>query len=176
MNYYNEGGGSSVENYKNVFGEVENYAISKKIFLIAMTLLFAIFCVGIHTISFSNKLTIKENWGISIPQEWNMVYHSESEDSWFGDGIRYTIYEANTISTLGISLCNTYDKEMETVVTELVEQLDIPEEYLPDWEISYQWEKIRDGITPLDEKYFDKEMYIIWFPETEKAILVELFL
>ena len=100
----------------------------------------------------SAKKTIKHKYGVSIPRDAVLEYSFKTAASFHGDGVRYYVFKFENEPTQIISKMQSRNSKSSEQYDELKEDLlyyfksalemsdvDIAEDYLPDWDIQFEW-------------------------------------
>lgn len=108
------------------------------------------------------------NWSIDISKDYKEIYSTDSGASFHGDGERYNVlqYKNSNDVLLSENFTNSKNTDMEFEVWEILGHLDIPKEYLPDFQNSYQY----FATTKEDHS----RIYFIFVPDTKKLYVVEM--
>lgn len=165
--------------------------MKKMILIICNIVIVCLFSVLLSGCSFSRTELecIELNWGIYLPSEVEEVY-SESEETFSGDGTRYTVVFLQEESLYYVddfyTSKNSFFEEAVDYWTGKME-FEVPEEYLYDWEVEYSWkyfgrdsysEEVTEGLETDEVFYLNyfKDMYMIFYPETSRMIIVQHFI
>lgn len=129
---------------------------------------------------FSTRHIYELNWNIKLPSKLHEIYNYKREMSFRGDGYRYTVYKAQNnfdFDEMFIDLDNTITKKtngdftsaekskIETIVKDIVSNLNIHETYLPPFEYKYLWSKL--------QKPYNDVFIIIYFMDSCTLYLIE---
>lgn len=115
---------------------------------------------------------IYENWHIRLPENGEEIYYTDSGASFHGDGQRYSVYEYSKeeIINKAFPWKNKKDKNIETEIKEVVEQLkeqdvEIPEKYKIDLNKKYEYMvKTKDD---------NSKLYLVHIIGENKIYLIE---
>ena len=154
--------------------------MGKKKIIIISVIVFAILCfiIGYYICA---KITdyspvIKANWNIDFAAytDTTEIYSIDNVKSILGDGYRYYIFQYENED--GVSemfdwsneegktrYCPTYTK----TVNEWLKQINVPEEYYPDYSSCKYW---------YNKKEDNSEIIILWNDTKDKLYVVELFM
>lgn len=121
---------------------------------------------------------IETNWNIELPDQMELVYTTDTTtNSWFGDGDRYTVFKLKEEPTefIELYLKKTY-KEFEdpikmeaafkVAVNANLIRLDIPAEYLPNWQKEYGWK---------DLESYNNTIFIMYFYDSHQLFILESY-
>lgn len=121
--------------------------------LITINLLIFLFVVsGCNSELDSAKKTIKHHYGVTIPNDAVLEYSFKTSTSFHGDGVKYYIFKFEHEPTQIVSKMQSKNSKSLEQYGELKEDLlyyfksalgmysdNIAEDYLPDWEIEFEW-------------------------------------
>lgn len=84
---------------------------------------------------------IELNWGIRLSGSYKEIYSIDSGASFHGDGERYHIFEYNPKEDIINALEWRYDENkcIEQSISEILERLNVPDEYSPGFKYKYQY-------------------------------------
>ena len=104
--------------------------------LAAALLIIAIKFIGVIIIGSSaafagDAMVYRANWGINIPA--SKQEYSLDDTGWFGDGIKYTVFEVKTENELTDSITGKPDGTFISDFEKNFSDLGADEYYLPDW-------------------------------------------
>lgn len=110
------------------------------------------------------------NWEVQLPAAMTELYH-ESEDSFRGDGIRYTVFSVDAPDEYFAGFKDERWDKFETAFDGYVKSsgFDIPENYLPDFEKPYAYTFYTD------EKMYDYAL-LVYIEEDDLLLVCEFFL
>jgi len=143
----------------------------KKPLIITVIALFVTAIVGVLVFAFYDQrytLNIRSNWGIELPAPSKEIYYTDDGPSWMGDGIRYHLFLYNDVKKINKAFEweNTSNIPMESEIVKLIESIDVPDEYAPDFNRKY--------------KYFIKKssedsstLYLIFYEDTNRLYIIE---
>ena len=102
------------------------------------------------------------NWGIELPDDLEQIYHMSTPKSFHGDGFRYTILknEKESMKFEGFnkgSWCINIE-----FAEKILEELDIPIEHQPDFNMQYIWRRL--------EKY--NNTLLLLYDEIKKTLYI----
>lgn len=148
--------------------------------ILIILILLPIILYIIGKIYFSTNRIYELNWKIDLPSNTNVVYNYKSEISFRGEGYRYTVYETRNefnfdemfldVDLKKIDKSNgdsaSVDKEfVEKDAVDIINNMDIPELYLPPFEEPYMWTKLK--------KPYNDILFIVYFPQRTTLYLIE---
>jgi len=118
---------------------------------------------------FSTARVIEMNWGVSVPDGFEEIYHVKTPASFHGDGERYTVFEAKGGAAPGIgAFSNGRDAAAEMFVNAIMNNLEVPENKRPDTS-DYRWKSYSKS--PQEED--GSSMIVIYTPENKRMYFVE---
>ena len=90
---------------------------------------------------------IYANWSIQLPSSYTEVYSTDDGQSFNGDGRRYHVFQYEDINDIENSLDWKTNKNtiVENQVIEIMNNLDIDDMYLMDFEQTYRYIEKYDG-------------------------------
>ena len=90
---------------------------------------------------------INTNWSIQLPSSYTEVYSTDDGQSFNGDGRRYHVFQYEDINDIENSLNWKTNKNtiVENQVIEIMNNLDIDDMYLMDFEQTYRYIEKYDG-------------------------------
>jgi hypothetical protein len=139
--------------------------------IILLTLIIAAIAVPIGIYSygkarFTEKYAIGVNWGVAIPEDFNEEYHTRTL-SFHGDGERYTVYDASPQNSFVSGFSAVKDREIETFVSEIIQRLEVPADYQPDYKTVYAWKK--------NQKSDNSTLVMLYSSESKRLYVVQEF-
>lgn len=110
---------------------------------------------------------IQLNWSIDVSKNYDEIYSIDSGASFHGDGERYHIFQYKNSSDLlsSLNLMSGKNTDMESNVMEILNSLQIPAEYIPDFQRDYQY----NATTATDSS----RIFFIFVPDTKKLYIIE---
>lgn len=107
------------------------------------------------------------NWSIDLPDSYREVYSADSGPSFHGDGERYHIFEYRNGDEINQALKWSKGKNalLEEEVNEILDKLNIPEEYMPDYDEEYKFS--------IKAKTDSSIIYLIYTPDTGRLYIIE---
>ncbi len=110
------------------------------------------------------------NWGLELPKGYTVVYETETEASFGGDGLRCHVFTWQDSSALEELLSwSEKDEESIALAKEMLEELEVPEETWPDFSACLSWHgNIREE-DPRDQ------LVILYIPEGATLWVLESF-
>ncbi len=142
----------------------------KKFFLIIFTL----FIIGILFYLFSHyTMEINLNWDINIPIEDKLIYYEDGKDeddiNFHGDGRNYVVLEYNDerkIEKLSkINWISGKNKEVEIKALEVIEAIEVDNQYIIDFTKDYQYFYKEINKTNFIIIFYHKENNIVYIVE-----------
>ena len=114
--------------------------------VMAMIILIVLIVIGTLFYVYSkNQNSFVDNWNIKLPDQIVSIYHQYPESSFHNDGIYYEVYDMSH-QQLDLSLQSQKNQEVEQNFNQCVEEVNIPEKYLPDFSKDYEYYiKNKDG-------------------------------
>lgn len=114
------------------------------------------------------KTNIENNWNLSLPKNLHLIYYCHSKDMWFGEGIRYDVYDTREATS-------SFVKEIDT--NYFLSEYD--QKKILSWLNSIGVEDIQipvfSNITAV--KFMDEpdgsEMYILYEEENNKVYFIQ---
>lgn len=133
--------------------------------------LFLLFLVVVYnfTKEFNNYTNIVDtNWDIQLPKNLIEFYKADSGPSFHGDGERYHVFEFENSDdfTSSIQWCHNKNLVFECNIEEILEELNIPKEFYPDFQCDYEYYFKTD----LEDS---SEIYIVFIPDLNKVYVIE---
>jgi len=117
---------------------------------------------------------IQINWKLSLPTNYIEIYEKDSGPSPHGDGTRYHIFQYEETATMNNLFSwshggfeTNYADSCKDAVTELLESLEVPQEYYPDFQKGRYWYKNKED---------SSELILCWNAQTGVLYVVENFL
>lgn len=112
------------------------------------------------------------NWAIMLPENMKEEFR-KSEDSWYGDGIRYAVFKLEQEPTEFLSdFSNEKSAEIEAGVCKflLEAKFRIPKKHLPDFDNDYLYKHIQ-------REYYNSydHCYMLYFPSSLKLAVCQYF-
>ena len=117
--------------------------IMKSVFMI-LSIIFALVVV-VQNISFNNEIKMYENfWGIMLPSKYECIYKWNNQDSFHGEGIRYSKYQIlENNSSIFTDYSCTKNNKLESSIISLMASYDISEKQKIDFNSSYCWKYLK---------------------------------
>ena len=112
---------------------MKNKKVMAMIILIVLIVIGTLFCVYSK-----NQNSFVDNWNIKLPDQIVSIYHQYPESSFHNDGIYYEVYDMSH-QQLDLSLQSQKNQEVEQNFNQCVEEVNIPEKYLPDFSKDYEY-------------------------------------
>lgn len=107
--------------------------------VMAMIILIVLIVIGTLFYVYSkNQNSFVDNWNIKLPDQIVSIYHQYPESSFHNDGIYYEVYDMSH-QQLDLSLQSQKNQEVEQNFNQCVEEVNIPEKYLPDFSKDYEY-------------------------------------
>ncbi|MGB7595547.1 MAG: hypothetical protein WBL80_08270 [Erysipelotrichaceae bacterium] len=143
----------------------------KKSWIITVIALFVIAIVGVLLFAYLDQRytgDIRSNWGIELPAPSKQIYYTDDGPSWMGDGTRYHLFQYHDDKKISKAFewKDISNLPMESEIVKLIESIDVPDEYAPDFKKKY--------------KYFIKKssedsstIYLIFFEDTNQLYIIE---
>lgn len=144
---------------------VRNFFLKRWFFIISglVVVLIAINVICIFK-TFNNPVkAIERKWGMSLPSYLSLVY-LKNDIGWFGEGQRYSLFLLTKDNELIASLGNA-SYVVKKVTEDIITQMKIPYQYMPDWENDYRCKIIGQMV--------GTHMCILYFPHSKKLIICE---
>ena len=113
--------------------DMKNKKVMAMIILIVLIVIGTLFCVYSK-----NQNSFVDNWNIKLPDQIVSIYHQYPESSFHNDGVYYEVYDMSH-QQLDLSLQSQKNQEVEQNFNQCVEELNIPEKYLPDFSKDYEY-------------------------------------
>lgn len=147
------------------------------IFLLGSILLVIVLITSFIYIEVNKPYTeiINLNWSIKLPETYKKIYSTDSGSNFFGEGVRYSIFEYNSIEDINTSLNwnnnenkvvdSGIKKVQQTEIKEVINDLNIPIENMPDFKSKYKY------YTKL--KADSSKIYLIFVTDTKKLYIIE---
>ncbi len=115
------------------------------IFVFIIVSIILVFMMIMQNISLNNEIQMyKSFWNIKLPSKTKCVYKWDNQDSFHGEGIRYSRYQLLENDT---SLLTDYDytqnNELEKSVINLMNDCGIPDKQKIDFNSTYCWKYIQ---------------------------------
>ncbi len=90
---------------------------------------------------------INANWSIQLPKSYTEVYSTDDGESFLGDGLRYHVFEYEDINDIKDHLDWKTNKNtiVENQVIEIMNNLDIDDMYLLNFNQTYKYVEKYDG-------------------------------
>lgn len=107
----------------------------------------------------------EEYWDIHLPQGMTEVYSAHSKDMALGDGVRYTVFEAENADAFSTFVQENVEF-LQDEIKESLEQINVPEKNLPPFE-----EKLSGGVL---EKEDGSRLYILISKTEKRAYFVQI--
>lgn len=135
-------------------------------FIIVILSFLCVLIISISILSYNNELqTYEYTWNIQLPSKMVCLYKWNNQDSFHGDGTRYSKYKVlETDSDIFDNYNVTKNRTLETFICHLMVEIHIPTEERFEFTSSYQW------------KYLEQEqdnIFIIYFPNTKDLFLIQ---
>lgn len=98
-----------------------------------------------QNISLNNEIQMYESfWNIKLPSKTKCVYKWNNQDSFHGEGIRYSRYQLLENDTSLLTDCDyTQNNELEKSVINLMNDCSIPDKQKIDFNSTYCWKYIQ---------------------------------
>lgn len=112
---------------------MKNKKVMAMIILIVLIVIGTLFCVYSK-----NQNSFVDNWNIKLPDQIVSIYHQYPESSFHNDGVYYEVYDMSH-QQLDLSLQSQKNQEVEQNFNQCVEEVNIPEKYLPDFSKDYEY-------------------------------------
>ena len=107
--------------------------------VMAMIILIVLIVIGTLFYVYSkNQNSFVDNWNIKLPDQIVSIYHQYPESSFHNDGVYYEVYDMSH-QQLDLSLQSQKNQEVEQNFNQCVEEVNIPEKYLPDFSKDYEY-------------------------------------
>ncbi len=113
--------------------DMKNKKVMAMIILIVLIVIGTLFCVYSK-----NQNSFVDNWNIKLPDQIVSIYHQYPESSFHNDGVYYEVYDMSH-QQLDLSLQSQKNQEVEQNFNQCVEEVNIPEKYLPDFSKDYEY-------------------------------------
>lgn len=135
-------------------------------YIITVVLLIIILAnIVMITVTLNNsQKSVESKWGVTLPLNIELIYKKDNV-GWFGEGERYLIYKVKNND-------NRFDIDyvynsiiIKKCVDELIQSMDIPENYLPKWENDYRGKIIG--------QYNNSHLCMIYFYTINELIICE---
>ena len=114
----------------------------KRVMTMIVLSLFIVVTILFYNYSKKQKSFV-DTWNIKLPDQIISVYHQYPESSFHNDGVYYEVYDINH-QQLDLSLQSQKNQELEQHFNQYVEEINIPEKYLPDFSKDYEY-YMKDG-------------------------------
>lgn len=137
----------------------------KKLALILLSLLLSASFISCNN-SNSYYEVLKYNWDVSLPSDYNEIYKSLVDTSLISEGNKYHVFQYNE-NNFDLDFKKEKNLDLESKILKIVEELDVPEKYMFDFNNDYLY-------YVLDDKD-DSSLYIIDDPNTYKLYVIEHF-
>ena len=122
---------------------------SHKFKLIVILIIACIIILGLKIIKFTNEYTsfgksyqeiVKINWDIELPKNYKEIYNFKSERSLLGDGVRYHVFEYDSINNLSAILEWELggNSRLEEEINNILKKESILEKYFPNFLNEYK--------------------------------------
>lgn len=120
--------------------------IMKKVIIILLSGILLMMIVLLMSYTFflspSDIQIINKNWSINLPKPYKHVYTSKSEESFIGDGEKYTVFEYRDLGSINQSLHwnNGPNPSIELEVTKITNDLNVS--IIPNFKRKYKYYSI----------------------------------
>ncbi len=141
----------------------------KKVIIIITTVIVLVFtaAVGLYAagnIYYSSQRIYEENWNIELPDDIKEKFDANNQ-GWFGDGVRYTIYETKEQSAYFNDFESKKNSEIEETFKEVFSELNLSNSEYPDWEHDYVWKQLNR---------YENRLYMVFDKETNTLFVAQL--
>ena len=113
----------------------------------------------------TNAERYAEYWKIELPQGMTEAYSAHSKDMALGDGVRYTVFEAENAGAFSTFAQENVEFPRDELKTAL-KQIGVPEERMPPFEENLSGEIL--------EKEDGSRLYILVPPQEKRAYFVQI--
>lgn len=148
-----------------------NCRLMKKLlkFIVLAVLAIALFLAVFIYVQINKTYTeiIDMNWSIKLPDSYKEIYAIDSGASFHGDGERYHVFQYTNENDINqaVNWESNKDKYIETEVNKVLSELNVPEENMPDFQISYKY------YTQLKDD--SSKIYLLYVNNTKKLYVIE---
>lgn len=113
----------------------------------------------------TNAARYAEYWDIHLPQGITEVYSAQSKDMALGDGVRYTVFEAENADAFSTFVQENVEFPRDEIKMSL-EQIGVPEERMVPFEENLSGE--------IPEKEDGSRLYILVSPQEKRAYFIQI--
>ena len=161
--------------------------ITKILFILYFAVFVALFCVCNVVLSScaflftpaDYKQEIKTRWGVEIPEESTLEYHSN--DKLQSDGVFVYVFSSETALTdFTADFSAEKDIDFEAALESDLQSLkdEKPEVRLPQWDKEYLWKFKGDWLIttsddPNEYMRYNRHLYLIYYPESFELYVCE---
>lgn len=114
---------------------------------------------------YSSKRIYEQTWNIELPDGMKQEFEEKTDNSFHGDGIRYTTYSVKEAENSFNDFKSEKDSTVESAISEYLNIIKIASEQQPNWEHNYTWIHI--------EKY-ENHLYMIYDQQTNELFVLQV--
>lgn len=145
----------------------KNIKIITLISIIVTTLFFLLGSFNSFKKELGYAAIINSNWDITLPCDYEEIYSYKSKSNFWSYGKKYHIFEYKDVDKL-YSILDWKDEkndELEEEITELLDVLEIPKVYFPNFNSNYKYY--------IKENMDSSKLYVIFIPYYKILIVIE---
>ena len=122
-------------------------------------------CIGWNVLTDYARV-LNANWGISLPFKalCSEVYEKDSGASFHGDGIRYHVFSYKYEDYIDLMFAWGSNSRYSDTVEEWLDEIEVPEEWRPDYERCFCWDKVQND---------NDQLIIFWDNDKNQLYIVE---
>lgn len=142
----------------------------KKAIIICCVVIMALVAIsaGLYfggNVYYTSERIYEQTWNIELPDGMKKEFEVKADNSFHGDGIRYTIYSVNETEKFFSDFKDEKDSKIESAVSEYLGTINITSEHQPDWEHHYTWKHIEE---------YENHLYMIYDLETYELFVLQV--
>lgn len=114
---------------------------------------------------YSSERIYEQTWNIELPDGMKKEFEEKTDNSFHGDGIRYTKYSVKEAENSLSDFKSEKDATIESAISEYLSTINIASEHQPNWGHNYTWKHI--------EKY-ENHLYMIYDQQTNELFVLQI--
>ena len=114
---------------------------------------------------YSSERIYELTWNIELPDDMKKEFEEKADNSFHGDGTRYTVYSVKEVEQFLSDFKTEKDSAIESTVSEYLNAINITSEHQPDWSHNYAWKHIEE---------YKNHLYMLYDLQTNELFVLQI--